>query len=129
MERRPRGFFRGVFETLAIVGGFVAFGIAAGSLTGPPGVAPRGAAGDLPYLVSPMEPDEGAPPEPRVWLVDGFNALHVALLAGRDRSQREPAVCIGGRARPSGVTNELRDRRAIREPLCETFDRDRRHRP
>jgi predicted RNA-binding protein with PIN domain len=87
MERRPRGFFRGVIETLAIVGGFVAFGIAAGSLTGPPAGAPRGAAGDVPYLVSPMDPSQGALPEPRVWLVDGFNALHVALLAGRDRSR------------------------------------------
>jgi predicted RNA-binding protein with PIN domain len=87
MERRTRGFFRGVVETVAIVGGFVALGIAAGSLTGGPSGAPRGAGGDMPYLGSPMESAPDALPEPRVWLVDGFNALHVALLAGRDRSR------------------------------------------
>ena len=87
MERRSRGFFRGVAETAAIVGGFVAFGIAAGSLAGGPAGAPRGAGRPMPYLGSPMESAPDSPSEPRVWLVDGFNALHVALLAGRDRSR------------------------------------------
>ena len=87
MACRPRGFFRGVAETAAIVGGFVAFGLGAGTVTREPAGAPRGADHAVPYIGSPMDPIEDGAPEPKVWLVDGFNALHVALLAGRDRSR------------------------------------------
>jgi predicted RNA-binding protein with PIN domain len=87
MACRPRGFFRGVVETAAIVGGFVAFGLGAGTVTREPTGAPRGADHAVPYIGSPMDPIEDGAPEPKVWLVDGFNALHVALLAGRDRSR------------------------------------------
>jgi hypothetical protein len=83
-----RSFSRGVIETLVIVAGFVGVGLFGAGVAGravrdveapaPPGVAPA-----LPYLRASMEE---ASPQPTVWLVDGFNALHVALLRGRERT-------------------------------------------
>jgi hypothetical protein len=75
-----RGFVRGVLETIGIVAAFLAVGLVGAGVAGPPGVPD-----ELPYLRSAM--DEATPePAPRVWLVDGFNALHVALLRGRERT-------------------------------------------
>jgi hypothetical protein len=82
--REARTFWRGVAETFAIVAAFVGLGLAAGSLAaGAPGAdRPRGSNGVLPYTSAAMA-GEGTP---RVWLIDGFNALHVAVLRGRERS-------------------------------------------
>jgi len=76
---------------------FVGFGVVAGSLTSrEPGnaggfasrAAPGGPAQVTRAQVYPREEMAGATETtegPTVWLVDGFNALHVALLRGRDR--------------------------------------------
>ena len=91
-RRRPSGsgFVAGVARTLAIVGAFVGSGVVAGSLAGAPGPTARPAAEHStqpapPAVEYPSPPMEARTAEPRVWLVDGFNALHVALLRGRDR--------------------------------------------
>jgi hypothetical protein len=83
-----RSFSRGVLETLVIVAGFVGIGLFGAGVAGPaardaeaPG--PPGVLPDMPYLPASMEE---ASPQPTVWLVDGFNALHVALLRGRERT-------------------------------------------
>lgn len=82
-ERRAgRSFLRGVGETACIVAGFVAAGLLAGGLAAPTPAPPPGASDALPYI---GEMAEEIPP-PRVWLVDGFNALHVAVLRGRERA-------------------------------------------
>lgn len=80
-----RSFLEGVGETLCIVAGFVAAGLLAGGLAVAGRPAPPGAARSLPYIGGMAdEADETVPP--RVWLVDGFNALHVAVLRGRERT-------------------------------------------
>jgi predicted RNA-binding protein with PIN domain len=76
-----RSFLAGAGETLAIVASFVSAGLLAGGLAAAGRPAPPGAEADLSYI--PEMADEV--PEPRVWLVDGFNALHVAVLRGRAR--------------------------------------------
>jgi hypothetical protein len=68
-----RGFWRGVGETLGIVTAFAGAGLAGSSLGG----GPAGQS-ESPYTLEAMD-------APRLWLVDGFNALHVALLRGRER--------------------------------------------
>jgi hypothetical protein len=79
--RRHR-FLRGMGETFGIVAAFVAAGLAAAGLAAPQRLEPPGA-DEGTYTLTVRE---AAPEEPRVWLVDGFNALCVALLAGRERS-------------------------------------------
>jgi hypothetical protein len=79
---RPRGFLRGLGETSGIVAAFVAAGLAMASLAAPRALPPPGAE-DAVYTPDMREAERE---EPRVWLVDGFNALCVALLAGRERS-------------------------------------------
>jgi predicted RNA-binding protein with PIN domain len=77
-----RSFLRGVFESAAIAVMFVGGGLAlAAALNGGP-LPPAGAMPAL-YLPPVMEPQQA--PEPRVWLVDGYNVLNVGLLAGRVR--------------------------------------------
>jgi hypothetical protein len=61
-----------VGETFGVVAAFVGAGCVAWAIAGG-GVGPRG----VPY--------PGDVESPRLWLVDGFNALHVALLRGRER--------------------------------------------
>jgi predicted RNA-binding protein with PIN domain len=76
-RRRPprRRFLRGVAQTLAIILGFVTLGVVAASLASP---------GRYPTGRMDREPENSIEP-PELWLVDGFNALHVALLRGRER--------------------------------------------
>jgi len=75
-----RSFVRGVCEAAAVVALFVAGGVGYAAMVGD---------GSLPasrpalYLPPIMEPERA--PEPRVWLVDGYNVLNVGLLAGRVR--------------------------------------------
>jgi YacP-like NYN domain len=75
-------FLRGMGETFAIVAAFVAAGLAVAGQWDPRSPEPPGAE-EAPYTLAVREAE---PEEPRVWLVDGFNALCVALLAGRERS-------------------------------------------
>lgn len=81
---RRHDFLRGIGETFGIVAAFVAVGLGAASLAAPGAEGPRGADEPLPYTLEAMSAEKL--PEPRVWLVDGFNALHVAVLRGRERS-------------------------------------------
>ena len=70
---------------LGIVAGFVAVGLGAAAWRSP---APSGPAGPAtPPLHSRSDGDGPTLPAPRVWLVDGFNALHVGG-AARPRAQR-----------------------------------------
>ena len=91
------GFLRGVAQTLSIVVAFVGAGVVAGSLTSrapatragfpSPGLLPGAEPFARAHVYSRGEMDGAAETteEPSVWLVDGFNALHVAMLRGRDR--------------------------------------------
>ena len=87
------GFWRGVAQTLSIVVTFVGAGVAAGSLAGQS--ADRSETCEHPdwhtsagqYPLSAMDPTAAPVADPEIWLVDGFNALHVALLRGRDRHE------------------------------------------
>lgn len=58
---------------------FVVFGTGALAL----GFAPARAAYPAAPMAEPVDPDE----EPRIWLVDGFNLMHAAVLRGRDRRE------------------------------------------
>jgi predicted RNA-binding protein with PIN domain len=85
-----RTFSRGVLETVAIVIGFVAVGLFGAGVAGPAAsqrdaAEPPGVERSMPYPSTAMAAED-ALPEPKVWLVDGFNALHVALLHGRERA-------------------------------------------
>jgi predicted RNA-binding protein with PIN domain len=75
-----RAFAKGVFEAAAVVALFVAGGLSYAAVLGG-GALP--AANPALYLPA-MDSKESAP-EPRVWLVDGYNVLNVGLLAGRVR--------------------------------------------
>jgi predicted RNA-binding protein with PIN domain len=77
-----RRFARGVLETMAIVIGFVEVGLFGAGVAGPAADEPPGVEHAIPYLRSGM----AEVVEPRIWLVDGFNALHVAVLRGRERT-------------------------------------------
>jgi hypothetical protein len=84
-ERASGGsFLAGAGQTLAIVAGFVAVGLLAGELAAGGRPGPPGARAELSYIRGMV--DEKPQPAPRVWLVDGFNALHVAVLRGRPRA-------------------------------------------
>jgi len=76
-----RSFVQGVLEAACITALFVAGGLSYAAVLGG-GTLPAGS--PALYLPPPMEPMESAP-EPRVWLVDGYNVLNVGLLAGRVR--------------------------------------------
>lgn len=70
--------WRGIFETVAVVGGFVAFGLFWAALESD--LEPGGKA-----YVHPMA--ETSSNTPRIWLVDGYNTVCAGLLGGRDRGQ------------------------------------------
>jgi predicted RNA-binding protein with PIN domain len=72
---RARSFWRGVGETLGIVAAFVASGSVARTL----------AEHRIPHGVPYPSTQMAEMARPQLWLVDGFNALHVALLRGRER--------------------------------------------
>jgi hypothetical protein len=84
-EPRGGGFGRGVAEALGIVALFVGVGLAGAALGGAP--YPSGAMSDE------IDRMDDAAEAPRLWLVDGFNVLHAAVLKGRDRREwwRGPA--------------------------------------
>ena len=93
-RRAPRsGFWRGVAQTLSIVVTFVGAGVAAGSLVSQ--LADRSETVEHPdwlssagqYPPTAMDPTTSPVADPEIWLVDGFNALHVALLRGRNRHE------------------------------------------
>jgi hypothetical protein len=75
-----RSFVRGIGEAAAVVALFVAGGLAYAAVLGG-GALPAGA----PALYLPPAMEQESAPEPRVWLVDGYNVLNVGLLAGRVR--------------------------------------------
>jgi hypothetical protein len=81
------GFALGVAEALGIIALFVAGGVFwAGQLVA--GSHPGSSADPalyVPAVYEPASPPPTAPPPPRLWLVDGYNLLHVALLAGQPR--------------------------------------------
>lgn len=70
-HRRGRAFGRGVLRTAGVLVGFLAFGTGWASLmTDPP-----------PAYAPGMSESS-----PRVWLIDGYNAICAGLLGGRDRA-------------------------------------------
>jgi predicted RNA-binding protein with PIN domain len=76
-------FLAGVGRTVSLVALFVLGGVAAAALAGAP---LRPDPYPLPLMGEAGEAGEaGETDEPRVWLVDGFNTLHVALLGGESR--------------------------------------------
>jgi hypothetical protein len=85
-------FLAGAARTLAIVSLFVAGGVTSAVLAGAPlqrgesraGAPPSGTPEASVYTGG-MAGDAPESP-PRVWLVDGFNALHVGVLGGRERT-------------------------------------------
>jgi predicted RNA-binding protein with PIN domain len=74
-ERSLKPFWRGVFETAAVLAAFLGFGLAWAGL--------ESAGATRPY--APGEMEEATRPAP-VWLVDGYNVLCTGLLGGHDRS-------------------------------------------
>ncbi len=74
-------FSREVAVTLAIGAGFVAAGLAWAVAESELRVRDELCA-PIAYAASPMTCREA-----RIWLVDGYNVLHAAVLGGRDRSQ------------------------------------------
>ena len=74
-------FGREIAVTLAIGAGFVAVGLAWAAAES--GLRQRDeVCAPIAYAASPM-----ACGEPTIWLVDGYNVLHAAVLGGKDRSQ------------------------------------------
>ncbi len=79
-----RGPVLGAAQSLGVLGGFALLGLALGAgprLLLPPPLADAPAA-YAPASMSPCAPEERSP---ETWLVDGFNAIQVGLLRGRDR--------------------------------------------
>ncbi len=70
--------WRGVFETVVVIGGFAAFGLFWAALE-----SDLEASGKA-YSHSMAETSSNAP---RIWLVDGYNTVCAGLLGGRDRVQ------------------------------------------
>jgi len=74
-------FVREIAVTLAFGAGFVAVGLAWAAAES--GLRQRDeVCAPIAYAASPM-----ACGEPTIWLVDGYNVLHAAVLGGKDRSQ------------------------------------------
>jgi hypothetical protein len=85
VRRRAAGpFLRGAAQTAAIVCGFLGLGLLGGALAGAGarGAEPRGVERPRSDYTLDVAP---ATAEPSVWLVDGYNALHVGLLRGGAR--------------------------------------------
>ena len=76
-----RSFVRGVFEAAGIAALFVAGGLSLAAVLGD-GALPSA---DRGFYLPVMEPEPPPANEPRVWLVDGYNVLNVAMLGGRAR--------------------------------------------
>ena len=76
MRITPR--WRGIFEAVVVIGGFVAFGLFWAALESH--LEPSGEA-----YAHPMAETSGN--APRIWLVDGYNTVCAGLLGGRDRTQ------------------------------------------
>ena len=116
------GFWSESAGAVTIMALFVGVGLGGACLAG--GVYPRGA------MNEPQDAQQGQPqdaqPEPgaaRLWLVDGFNVLHAAVLKGRDRKGwwRGPA-----RARVLELAGGLPDADA---EIVVVFDGDDPHEP
>ncbi len=73
-------FAREAAVAAAWMAAFVALGIGARAL----GSGPARAAYPAAPMADPADPADPAD-EPRIWLVDGFNLMHAAVLRGRDR--------------------------------------------
>jgi predicted RNA-binding protein with PIN domain len=86
----PGDFWSEAGGALALVGLFVAVGLGAATLARgyPPAVV-----NDGPREEAPLAGDRASGAEGHLWLVDGFNVLHAAVLKGRDRREwwRGPA--------------------------------------
>lgn len=81
-----RSTLLGVLQTLGIVAAFVSAGIAAGALYPSPMAPPEPSESSRPArCASAGSPDPSAASE--CWLVDGYNVIQVALLAGRPRER------------------------------------------
>lgn len=105
-----RSFAGGCFQALAVIALFPTLGLAARAAL---------EAGSAPPLYSPAWMDEiraedaAAPEEPEIWLVDGFNVVQVALIAGRDRSgwwsaeRRQELLSRAARLTDAGVPVEV----------------------
>lgn len=99
-----RSFAAGVARAVAVIASFLALGLAvrAGLQVGP-----------APPTYSPSWMEEIRAEEPELWLVDGFNVVQVALLAGRDREawwsaeRREELLARAGRLSASGACVEV----------------------
>lgn len=87
LARSTRRLLGGAAQTLGIVAAFVGLGLLgaafAAGVDGERG--PRGAERALQEYALGMDPDPSPARNPTVWLVDGYNALHVGLLRGGDR--------------------------------------------
>ena len=82
MNPDPRELLREIVSTLGVIGGFVA--LALGSSVGLRWLGVE--APSEPYLESTVnDTTTPAKPRPTLWLVDGFNVLHVVLLHGESR--------------------------------------------
>ena len=91
-ERDEAGFWSESGGALVIVALFVAGGLGAAALFEEP-PSRFGAGGASPYSLTMADPHAEESESSRVWLVDGFNLLHAAVLTGRERSEwwRRPA--------------------------------------
>lgn len=74
---------REALETLAVLAGFVGFGLGWAEVERRSALAPTLL--ESPYPARMAASDDA--PTPRVWLVDGFNVLNTAVLSGRDRRE------------------------------------------
>ncbi len=110
-------FLRGAGESLALVAVFTALGLASAALRAEP---------EASYPRPPMEAPSDAldAPGSPLWLVDGFNAIQVALLRGRDREAWWSAT------RRRELLDLARPVAAAGEPVWVVFDgRDERDSP
>lgn len=73
----------GILQTLGTVGAFVLAGVAAAALY-PPGMPSNPPPDPAAPASDPVDPGG---PSGETWLVDGYNVIQVALLAGRARDQ------------------------------------------
>lgn len=97
-------FFEEAGRSLVIVGAFIGFAMAAAAGLGSAGAWPGARSSPYPAGVSdPLLHD----PTPALWLVDGFNVLHVALLGG---SSRDDWWTAEQRARVLALAHRLRAR-------------------
>lgn len=104
MQITPR--WRGIFETVVVIGGFVAFGLFWAALESD--LEPGGEA-----YAHPMA--ETTSKTPRIWLVDGYNTVCAGLLGGRDRTQ------WWSRQRRAELMQRLAGFEGLAAPSCEIW--------